>query len=168
MFGSAIFAGLPTAGSVPVDIKEYMGPGTITLVEDRANEISFPFVKDAGIQTRLMSWDDATNRWIAAGSATRISEVVKQINKRYLGSSTLVNTVVARVTAVDGDTGNQFSFTPGATIVGSQQDFELIIPDQGGGYESRGFLLFLQTNANPGALDGGNVMIRLLPSALPW
>ena len=33
MFGSAIFAGLPTAGSAPVDVKEYMGPGAITLVE---------------------------------------------------------------------------------------------------------------------------------------
>lgn len=167
MFGSAIFAGLPTAAT-PVDVKEYMGPGTITLVEDRANEIAWPFVKDSGIITRLMAWDDATNRWVASANTLRISEVVKQINKRYLGSSAMVNTVVARCFAIDADTGNAFSFTPGATIVGSQQDFELIIPDQGGGYESRGFQVFLQTNANSGGLDGGNVMIRLLPSALPW
>jgi hypothetical protein len=168
MFASSIFAGLPIAGSVPVDVKEYMGPGTITLVEDRANEISFPFVKDAGIQTRLMSWDDATNRWIAAGSATRISEVVKQINKRCTGSSVLTNAVVARCEAIDADTGNRWVFTPGATPVGSLQDFELIIPDQGGGYEGRGFQVYLQPNGNPTTIDGGEVLLRLLPSALPW
>lgn len=167
MFGSAIFAGLPVAAT-PVDIKEYMGPGTITLVEDRANEIAWPFVKDSGIITRLMAWDDATNRWVASANTLRISEVVRQVNKRYTGSSALSNAVVARCEAIDADTGNRWVFTPGATPVGSLQDFELIIPDQGGGYESRGFQVYLQPDGNPGALDGGEVMIRLLPSALPW
>ena len=142
---------------------------TVRLVEDRTNEISIPLVLVGAVSSREMAWNDGTNTFIAAaGLPTRISEFVKQINKRYLGSATLNATVVTRVEAVDADTGNRLVFTPGATTVGSLQDFEVIIPDQDGDYESRGFLLTLAANANTGALDGGGVIMRLSTDALPW
>lgn len=167
MFASAIFAGLPANSAPPTGIA-YTGADTIQLVENRANEITIPSVTDEAIQTRLMEWDNALNRFVVSAQATRISEFCKQLSKRYTGSATLTPAVVTRVETVDGDTGNRFVFTPGATPIGSLQDFEVIIPDQLGGYESRGFLLFLANNANPGLIDGGEVRLRILPSALPW
>lgn len=167
MFGSAIFAGLPVAGSSVSGIT-FTGSNTIQLVEDRANEVSVPAVTDGGVHTRLMEWDDATNRFVAAVQPTRVSEFVKQLNKRYVGSSALSGMVVARCETVDAETGNRYVFTPGATPAGSLQDFAVIIPDQLGGFESRGFLLYLVPNANPNAFDGGEVLLRVLPSALPW
>lgn len=169
MFGGAIFAGLPRA-SVSVPTNEYNGSHVIELVEDRANEITIPAVKTTtNILTRTMAWDDALNTFVAAATPTRVSEYCKQLNKRYLGSSALLPSVVYRCEAVDADTGNRLVFTPGATVVGSQQDFEVIIPDQLGGYESRGFLLYLAPDANPNpGIDGGDVLLRLTPVALPW
>lgn len=166
MFGSAIFAGLPVAAAPTGPVFE--GTHEVVLVEGRANEISVPAVQVGTIKTRLMAWDDATNAFVGSANPTRISEFVRQLNKRYLGSSNLVATLVTRVEAVDADTGNRFVFTPGATVPGSQHDFEVIIPDQDGDYESRGFLLYLAPDANPGAADGGDVVLRLSPAAFPW
>lgn len=162
MFGSAVFAALPSAAA-PAVVNEYMGTHVIELVEDRANEISVPAMKTtSNIQTRLMAWNDASNSFITAATPTRISEFAKQINKRYTGSSTLNPSVITRIETIDAETGNRYVFTPGATVVGSLQDFEVIIPDQLGGYESRGFTLWLQTDANTNAgIDGGNVYLRL-------
>jgi hypothetical protein len=166
MFGCGLFAGLPVevaAGDV------YLGAHSITLVEDRANEVSVPLVLVQGVNTKNMEWDSSQHTWVPAAGATRISEFIKQVNQRILGSTTLNNTVVKRAETVDGDTGNRFVFTPGATPPGSLQDFEVIIQDQDGDYESRGFLIFLQTTANPyPAIDGGLVVIRLTPKDLPW
>jgi hypothetical protein len=169
MFAGSIFAGLPKA-SVSVPTNEFNGTHVIELVEDRANEITIPAIKTTtNILTRLMVWDDALNTFVAAAQPTRISEYCKQLNKRYLGSSALVPSVVMRCEAVDADTGNRLVFTPGATVVGSSHDFEVIIPDQLGGYESRGFTLFLTPDANPSpGIDAGAVLLRLTPVALPW
>jgi hypothetical protein len=136
---------------------------TIRLVEGRANEVSVPITVIDGINSREMAWDDGNNEFVAApGTPTQISEFCKQINKRVLGSATLNNTVIARIETIDGETGNRYVFTPGSTPVGSLQDFDVIIPDQEGGYESRGFVVFLQDDANPsGLIDGGNVLVRL-------
>lgn len=166
MFGSAIFGALPVAAVAPGPI--YEGTHQVVLVEDRANEISVPAVQVGTIKTRLMAWSDGSNSFVTSAQPTRISEFVKQLNRRYLGSSTLTPAVVLRCEAVDADTGNRLVFTPGATIVGSSQDFEVIIPDQDGDYESRGFLIYLATNANPGAQDGGGVVLRLSQFAFPW
>jgi hypothetical protein len=166
MFGSAIFAGLPIAASSSV--AEFEGAHAVTLVENRANEISVPAVVIASVHTRLMRWDDPTNTFVTASGSTRISEFIKQVNKRYRGSSTLTNLVVSRAEAIDADTGNRLVFTPGATVAGSLHDFEVIIQDQDGDYESRGFVVILAANANPGILDGGDVVLRLTPDALPW
>ena len=168
MFGSAIFAGLPITTAVPSVGIAYTGSGVIELVEGRANEIAIPAATDAGTLTRLMEWDDLLNAFVPAVAATRISEFIKQLNRRYLGASTMTPAVVTRCETIDGDSGNRLVFTPGATPVGSLQDFQVVIPDQLGGYESRGFVLYLANNANPFALDGGNVYLRTLPSSLPW
>lgn len=143
---------------------------TIRLVEDRTNEISVPLVLVGGVSSREMAWSDAANAFVATpGQPTRISSFIQQLNKRYLGSSVLNTTLVVRCETVDAETGNRLVFTPGATVVGSLQDFAVIIPDENGGYESRGFTLQLQTNANPNALvDGGNVYLRLNNTDLPW
>jgi hypothetical protein len=167
MFGSAIFAGLPISGSSVSGIS-FTGSNTIQLVEDRANEVSIPAVTDGGVHTRLMEWDDLLNMYVASVNPTRVSEFVKQLNRRYVGSSALNGMVVTRCETVDAETGNRYVFTPGATPAGSLQDFQVIIPDQLGGFESRGFLLYLAPNANPNAFDGGEVLLRVLPSALPW
>lgn len=166
MFAGGLFAGLPISVATGV---VYEGTNVIELVEDRANEITIPAVTDQAVRTRTMAWDDATNRFVASAQPTRISEFCKQVNKRVLGSSVLSSAVIVRCEAVDADTGGRLVFTPGATPVGSLQDFQIIIPDQLGGYESRGFLMFLATNANPNAgIDGGQVLLRLMPSAFPW
>lgn len=143
---------------------------TIRLVEDRTNEISIPIVVVGAVNSREMSWDDPGNSFVASpGNPTRISAYVKQLNKRYTGSSVLNNTIVLRAETIDAETGNRLVFTPGATVVGSLQDFAVIIPDENGGYESRGFTLQLQTNANSNAsIDNGYVLIRLNPTDLPW
>ena len=169
MFGSAIFAALPLPGSSTA-VDEFTGTHVIELVEDRANEVSIPAMKTTtNVETRLMAWDDATNTFIAAATPTRISEFCKQINKRYTGSSVLSPAVIYRIESIDAETGNRYSFTPGATVIGSLQDFEVIIPDQRGGYESRGFVIYLATDANPNAgIDGGDVLLRLTPVAFPW
>lgn len=143
----------------------------VQLVENRTNEISVPIVIVGAVMSREMAWNDATNAFIAnPGQATRVSEFIKQINKRVLGSSALNNTVVVRAETIDAETGNRYVFTPGATVVGSLQDFFVIIPDEGGGYESRGWTIQLQNDANPnGGIDGGNVVLRLNNAApLPW
>jgi len=136
---------------------------TVQLVEDRTNEISVPIVIADGVASREMRWDDAANNFVAnPGIATVISEFIKQLNKRYTGSAVLNNSVVVRAETIDAESGNRYVFTPGATVVGSLQDFAVIIPDQLGGYESRGFTLWLQTNANSNAgIDSGNVLLRL-------
>ncbi len=143
----------------------------IQLVENRTNEISVPLIIAGAVMSREMSWNDATNAFVAnPGQATRVSEFIKQINKRVLGSSTLNNTVVVRAETIDAETGNRFVFTPGATTVGSLQDFFVIIPDEVGGYESRGWTIQLQNDANPnGGIDAGTVRLRLNNAApLPW
>lgn len=168
MFGSAVFAGLPRPAAAASH--EFNGSHVIELVEDRANEITIPAIKTTtNVLTRLMTWDDALNTFVASATPTRVSDYCKQLCKRYLGTSTLSPGVVYRCEAVDADTGNRLVFTPGATVVGSLQDFEVIIPDQLGGYESRGFLVYLSPDANPSAgIDGGDVLLRLTPAALPW
>lgn len=166
MFSAGLFGGLPipqTSTGIA-----YLGTHEIVLVEDRANEISVPHISVDGIDTRLMAWNPATQSFVSSAAPTRISEFCKQLNRRYTGSETLSPAVVARCEAVDADTGNRLVFTPGATVVGSLQDFEVIILDQDGDFESRGFLLFLTTDANPGAVDGGQVVLRLSPHAFPW
>ena len=136
---------------------------TVRIVEGRTNEISIPIGVYAGVDTTFASWDSATSAWVPnAGVRTQISEFCKQINQRYLGSAVLNNSLIARCETIDAETGNRFVFTPGATVVGSLQDFEVIIPDEEGGTESRGFTLQLQDDANTSpAIDGGNVLIRL-------
>jgi hypothetical protein len=166
VFANALFAGLPVIED-PAD-NTYLGGDETVLVEGRANEISVPHVDSNGIDSRLMEWDDATNQLKASVRATRVSDYIAQLNKRYLGSSSLVPDLVYRAETVDADTGNRLVFTPGATPAGSLQDFDVVIGDQDGDYESRGFLLYLADDANPGAVDGGLVILRLLPSAFPW
>lgn len=136
---------------------------TVQLVEDRTNEVSVPIVIADGVASREMRWDDATNNFVAnPGVSTKISEFIKQLNKRYTGSVVLNNTIVVRAETIDAESGNRYVFTPGATVVGSLQDFEVIIPDQLGGYESRGFTVWLQTDANANAgIDSGNIYLRL-------
>lgn len=161
---------LPKSNTVPQTGFEDQ-QNAIQLVENRTNEISIPIVIVGAVMTREMRWDDATNMFVAnPGLPTRVSEYIKQLNKRYTGSVALNTTVVARAETIDAETGNRFVFTPGATVVGSLQDFFVIIPDEGGGYESRGWTIQLQNNANSnGAIDGGNVILRLNNAApLPW
>lgn len=136
---------------------------TIRLVEGRTNEISVPIGVFTGVESRQMRWDDTLQSWVQnTGTATRISEFCKQLNQRYLGSAVLTPALVVRCETIDAETGNRYVFTPGATVVGSLQDFDVIIPDQGGGYESRGFTLELATDANANiAIDAGNVLLRL-------
>jgi hypothetical protein len=136
---------------------------TIRLVEGRANEISVPITVIDGIASREMAWNDVGPVFDSTpGTATQISEFCKQVNLRYKGSSTLDPTVIERCETIDAETGNRYVFTPGATPVGSLQDFDVIIPDQEGGYESRGFVIFLSEDANSnGLIDDGNVLIRL-------
>jgi hypothetical protein len=166
MFSGGLFAGLPVA-TASTDIL-YLGGHEIVLVEGRANEVSVPHVEVDGIDTRLMYWQDSLNEFVTSATPTRISDYVRQLNKRYLGSDTLNPTLVTRVETVDADSGDRRVFTPGATPVGSLHDFEVIIEDQDGDYESRGFLIFLADDANGGSIDGGDVVLRLTPEALPW
>ena len=134
---------------------------SIQLVENRGNAISIPIMEADGVNTREMIWNDTTHKWQNnAGTPTRISEIIRHINDRCLGSSTLNDTVVTRVEAIDADTGNLFVFVPGTTSTSTDNNFEIIIEDQEGDYESRGFTMFLQANANAGSNDGGEVWIR--------
>jgi hypothetical protein len=141
---------------------------TIRLVEGRTNEISVPIGVFSGVDALQMQWDSGTAAWVPnPGTRTKVSEFCKQINQRYLGSAALNATLVVRCETIDAETGNRYVFTPGATVVGSLQDFEVIIPDEGGGFESRGFTLQLATDANPSmAIDSGNVLIRLNQSGV--
>ena len=166
MFGNSLFGGLPITTSTSGDT--YMGSSTIQLVENRANEIQIPYLQVGSVETRLMEWQDSTNTFITSSTPTRISEFVKQINKRYLGSSVLNSTVVDRIETIDADSGNLFVFVPGTTSPTTNNNFSIIIPDQEGGYESRGFTVFLKANANSSSTDGGEVFIRLTNNVLPF
>jgi len=164
MFGNAMLGGLPTEGSF-----NYPGSHKIRLIESSTNAISIPALNVAGVDSKLMKWDDATNKFTSSENLTRISEFIKQLNKRYTGSSVINNAIVIRCKAIDADSLDTLVFTPGATVVGSTQDFGVIITDQEGGYESRGFTMELQNNANGNELiDGGNIVLRLSNMNLPW
>lgn len=169
MFGSALFAALPISTGLGPDDAVYLGAHSIVLVEGRANEVTVPHVFHQAVNTRLMEWDVSQRLWVGAATPTRISQFCRQINHRYTGSDTLNSDVIKRVESIDADTGNKYVFTPGATPVGSLQDFQVIIPDQDGDFESRGFVIFLQDDANPDpGIDGGDVVLHFTNLDLPW
>ncbi len=165
MFGSSLF------GALPIDAVDstYQGSHKIRLVEGCTNAISIPALSLSGVESRLMRWDNSNNTFVSNSEITRISEFIRQINKRYLDDGTINNTIIVRCIAIDADTLDTLVFTPGATIPGSSQDFGVIISDQEGGYESRGFTIELQNNANGNSgIDGGEVILRLSNNELPW
>lgn len=63
---------------------------------------------------------------------------------------------------------SRWTYFPGATPVGSAANWDPIIEDEDGEFESRGFVIFVQDNANPTTLDGGEVIIHLTPMQTLW
>jgi hypothetical protein len=63
---------------------------------------------------------------------------------------------------------SRFNFFPGATPVGSVANFDVIIEDEDGDTESRGFVIAMRHLANPTTRDGGEVIIHLTPLTPLW
>lgn len=79
--------------------------------------------------------------------------------------------VVAYAETIDADTKSRLVYTPGATPLNSDQNWLPIIEDQGGDWESRGFVVFLRLNANPGTgpgRDNGDVVLHLNVLTALW
>jgi len=138
---------------------------TIRLVEDSTNEISIPITLVDGINSRQMTWNNTTHQFDTSGNVTRISDFIKQINDRY-SETAMSNNIVKFCKTIDADALDTLVFTPGATAVGSTQDFPVIISDQEGKYESRGFQITLAHNST--GIDSGEILLRRNNTDLPW
>ena len=81
--------------------------------------------------------------------------------------------VVSQTFIIGGLRGSLYEKTrttyfPGATPVGSVENWDPIIEDEDGDIEARGFIIQIQENANPTSRDGGEVILHLNPLTPLW